>query len=71
MEPVPGALSDHYDPRSKVVGLSEGVYGGTSVAALGVAAHEVGHAVQHGVGDVERAVLNECILHLFQVIVLQ
>ncbi|GHU63461.1 peptidase [Clostridia bacterium] len=40
-------LSDHYDPRSRVLRLSEEVYGSTSVAALGVAAHECGHAVQH------------------------
>jgi Zn-dependent membrane protease YugP len=48
--PVRGTLSDHYDPRGKVVGLSEGVFDGRSVAALGIAAHEVGHAVQHGTG---------------------
>lgn len=43
---VPGQLSDHYDPRTKVVNLSEGVYGSNSVAALSIAAHEVGHAMQ-------------------------
>ncbi len=42
-----GHLSDHYDPRSKTVNLSESVYGSTSVAAIGIAAHECGHAVQH------------------------
>lgn len=47
IEPVRGHLSDHYDPRSKVVRLSETVYGKTSLTALGVAAHEVGHAIQH------------------------
>lgn len=41
-----GMLSDHYDPRAKVVRLSHEVYGGTDLAALGVAAHEVGHAIQ-------------------------
>ena len=41
-----GMLSDHYDPKAKVVRLSQGVYGGTDLAALGVAAHEVGHAIQ-------------------------
>lgn len=41
-----GRLSDHYDPRSKILRLSPGVYGGDSVAALAVAAHELGHAVQ-------------------------
>ncbi len=44
---VAGNLSDHYDPRSKTLNLSAGVYGSTSVAALGVAAHECGHAIQH------------------------
>jgi Zn-dependent membrane protease YugP len=47
VERVPGQLSDHYDPRSKKLRLSEPVYGSTSVAAVGVAAHEVGHAIQH------------------------
>lgn len=42
-----GGLSDHYDPRKKIVALSEDVYSSSSVAALGVAAHEVGHAIQH------------------------
>jgi len=44
---VAGSLTDHYDPRTKVVNLSESVYGSTSIAALGVAAHECGHAMQH------------------------
>ena len=43
---VPGSLTDHYDPRSKTVNLSDAVYGSTSVAAIGVAAHECGHAMQ-------------------------
>ena len=43
---VPGSLTDHYDPRTKTVNLSESVYGSTSVAAIGVAAHECGHAMQ-------------------------
>ncbi|HOJ10647.1 MAG TPA: zinc metallopeptidase [Clostridiales bacterium] len=47
---VPGQLTDHYDPRTNVVRLSQSVYGSTSVAALGVAAHETGHAIQHKVG---------------------
>ena len=49
-ERVQGQLSDHYDPRSRVVRLSQGVYDSTSIAALGVAAHEVGHAIQHDTG---------------------
>ena len=43
---VAGILTDHYDPRTKTVNLSESVYGSTSVAAIGVAAHECGHAMQ-------------------------
>jgi Zn-dependent membrane protease YugP len=46
VEPVAGELTDHYDPRGKVLRLSEGIYGGRSVAASGIVAHEVGHAVQ-------------------------
>jgi Zn-dependent membrane protease YugP len=44
---VRGTLTDHYDPRSKTLRLSEGVYDSTSIAALGIAAHEAGHAIQH------------------------
>ena len=50
IERVSGSLTDHYDPRAKVIRLSESVYDSNSVAALGVAAHEAGHAVQHAVG---------------------
>jgi Zn-dependent membrane protease YugP len=50
VEPVKGSLTDHYDPTNKVLRLSESVYGSASVAALGVAAHETGHAVQHHTG---------------------
>lgn len=45
-----GQLTDHYDPRKRVVALSQPVYGQTSVAAVAVAAHEVGHALQHAKG---------------------
>lgn len=45
-----GNLTDHYDPRSNVVRLSDSTYQSTSVAAIGVAAHEVGHAIQHAQG---------------------
>jgi Zn-dependent membrane protease YugP len=44
---VGGNLSDHYDPRNNTVNLSDAVYSSTSVAAIGVAAHECGHAIQH------------------------
>lgn len=48
VEPSPGGpLSDHYDPRKKSVNLSQGVYDGTAVASTAIAAHEVGHALQH------------------------
>lgn len=47
---VRGNLTDHYDPRTKTVKLSESVFNQTSIAALGVAAHECGHAIQHNVG---------------------
>ncbi|MBT3389526.1 MAG: zinc metallopeptidase [Chloroflexi bacterium] len=46
IEGIRGKLTDHYDPRSKVLRLSEGVYGGNSVASLAIAAHELGHAMQ-------------------------
>ena len=50
IEHVGGNLTDHYDPRTKVLRLSDSVYGQTSVAAVGVAAHECGHAIQHAKG---------------------
>lgn len=50
IEHIVGNLTDHYDPRTKVLRLSDSVYGQTSVAAVGVAAHECGHAIQHAKG---------------------
>ena len=50
VEAVRGSLSDHYDPRSKKLRLSEPVFGQASIAAVGVAAHEAGHAIQHAKG---------------------
>ncbi len=47
IEPCRGKLSDHYSPKEKVIRLSEGVYNGTTVAAVGIACHEAGHAAQH------------------------
>lgn len=52
VEMTQGTLSDHYDPRARVLRLSPGVYNGNSLAALGVAAHETGHALQHDEGYV-------------------
>ena len=52
VEHVSGNLTDHYDPRTKVLRLSDATYGQSSVAAVGVAAHECGHAIQHQVGYV-------------------
>ena len=46
---IPGSLTDHYDPRTKTVSLSQDIYGQTSLAAVGVAADEFGHAIQHAV----------------------
>ncbi len=50
IERIGGRLSDHYDPRKKVLRLSTEVHDGSSLAAIGIAAHELGHAVQHAVG---------------------
>ncbi|MCH5192512.1 MAG: zinc metallopeptidase [Oscillospiraceae bacterium] len=50
IEYIAGELTDHYDPTTNVIRLSESVYNSTSVAAIGVAAHEVGHAIQHAQG---------------------
>ncbi len=50
VERVRGTLTDHYDPRTKVVRLSDATSGARSFAAVGVAAHECGHAVQHSEG---------------------
>ncbi|MEK6795906.1 MAG: zinc metallopeptidase [Spirochaetota bacterium] len=50
VEEVQGTLTDHYDPKQKVLRLSKDVYGSATIAALGVAAHEVGHAIQHAKG---------------------
>ena len=52
VERIAGNLTDHYDPKNKVLRLSDSTYNSTSVAALGVAAHECGHAVQHAKGYV-------------------
>lgn len=50
IEHISGNLNDHYDPKSNVIRLSDATYSDSSVAAIGVAAHEAGHAVQHAVG---------------------
>lgn len=47
---ISGSLTDHYDPRNKTLSLSDAVYNATTVAAIGVAAHECGHAMQHAKG---------------------
>lgn len=52
VESVAGQLTDHYDPTNKVLRLSEPVYGERSITAVGIAAHEVGHAIQHAHGYV-------------------
>ena len=50
IQQVSGTLTDHYDPRNKTLNLSDATYASASVAAVGVAAHECGHAIQHNVG---------------------
>lgn len=50
IERVSGKLTDHYDPKSKVIRLSQGVYDSPTVAAIGIACHEAGHAAQHAMG---------------------
>lgn len=61
IEPTEGYLSDHYDPRAKVLRLSPDVYSGRSLAAAGVAAHEVGHAIQHAHGYAPLALRNSVV----------
>ena len=58
IEPIAGSLSDRYDPRTKALRLSEPVYSRSSLAALGVAAHEAGHALQHASGYAPLAIRN-------------
>jgi Zn-dependent membrane protease YugP len=58
VEMIRGTLTDHYDPRHRVLRLSSEVYNGTSVASLGVAAHETGHALQHYNGYIPLAIRN-------------
>jgi Zn-dependent membrane protease YugP len=58
---VEGQLTDHYDPRDKTLSLSESVYGNTSIAAIGVAAHEVGHAIQHSDGYAPLGIRNSIV----------
>ncbi len=59
IESIGGYLSDHYDPRKKVVRLSGNVYNGSSIASISVAAHEVGHAMQHSKGYVALSIRNQ------------
>lgn len=61
IEPIPGRLNDHYDPRAKVLRLSEDVYGGRSLAAVGIAAHEAGHALQDAEGSTMMAIRNAAV----------
>ena len=61
IEAVSGNLNDHYDPRAKVLRLSEGVYGARSLAAVGIAAHEAGHALQDAQGYGLMAIRNAAV----------
>ncbi|WP_026487205.1 zinc metallopeptidase [Caldanaerobius polysaccharolyticus] len=58
---IPGSLTDHYDPRERVLRLSEDVYASNSIAAIGVAAHETGHALQHAEGYAPLAIRNSLV----------
>ena len=58
VEPVQGRLTDHFDPRSNIVGLSEAVFNDNSVSALAVAAHEIGHVMQYETGYIPIRVRN-------------
>ena len=49
IQAIQGSLTDHFDPSAKMIRLSEPVYGNTSISAIGVAAHEAGHAIQHAI----------------------
>jgi uncharacterized protein len=61
IEAVPGQLTDHYDPQTKVLRLSEGVYNSRSLAAVGIAAHEAGHAIQDAQGFSLMAIRNAAV----------
>ncbi len=61
VEEVKGFMTDHYDPRQRVLRLSPDVYRGQSVSSVGVAAHEVGHALQHGDGYAPLALRSFCV----------
>lgn len=61
IEHVSGRMTDHYDPKAKVIRLSDGVYSGTSIAAVGIACHEAGHAAQHANGYVPIKIRNAII----------
>jgi Zn-dependent membrane protease YugP len=61
IEAIPGQLSDHYDPRDRVLRLSSDVYQSRSLAAVGIAAHEAGHALQHGMGYAPLAIRNAAV----------
>lgn len=62
IEHIRGKLNDHYDPKTNVIRLSDGVYGGCSIAAIGVACHEAGHAAQHAEGYMPIKVRNAFLL---------
>lgn len=61
IEAVPGVMTDHYDPRDKVLRLSQGVYSARSMAAVGIAAHEAGHAIQDARGYAPLVVRNAAV----------
>ncbi|MDR1734794.1 MAG: zinc metallopeptidase [Oscillospiraceae bacterium] len=58
IRPIAGSLTDHFDPRDNTINLSQGVYGSASVAAVGIACHEAGHAAQHAAGYIPIKIRN-------------
>ena len=61
IQPIPGSLTDNFNPKTKTISLSENVYGSTSIAAIGVACHEAGHAAQHAEGYMPIKVRNSLV----------
>ncbi|MEX1223713.1 MAG: zinc metallopeptidase [Pirellulales bacterium] len=61
VEQTPGHMSDHYDPRQRVIRLSPEVYGSSTMTAVGIAAHEAGHAIQHATGYAPLAIRNAAV----------
>ena len=70
IQPIQGDLTDNYNPSDKTLNLSESVYANSSIAAIGVAAHECGHAIQHNVGFVPNKIRSALVPVLFYLVTL-